>query len=118
MALLFVLLGYKYRRELTPVLLLELALVSTVLLPFCLPTMHERYSFSADVFSILYGFAYPRRFYIPVAINLLSFFSYYPFLFRSDLFPLRVLALFSLGVLCLLVYFLLRRLYGQEQVAA
>ena len=111
---LYILFGYKSRRELNPDLMIELALVSVVLLPFILPTMHERYGFPADVFSILYGFFFPRRVYIPLAINLLSFFSYYPFLFRSELFPQKVLAIFTLAVVCLLVYFLVKRLFGVE----
>ncbi len=111
----FILIGYKSPRPLERKTILELAVASAMIVPFFLPKMHERYFFAADVLSILYGFYFPRRFYIPLGINLASFFSYWPFLFEQDLFPLPVVAIFSFVILSTLVYFTVSDLYRQER---
>ena len=111
----FILIGYKSPRPLERKHILELAVASAMIVPFFLPKMHERYFFAADVLSILYGFYFPRRFYIPLGINLASFFSYWPFLFENDLFPLPVVAILSFVILSILVYFTVSDLYRQDQ---
>ena len=58
---------YKSPAKLTAQLLIELALISVVLMPFCLPRMHERYFYLADVLSIIVAFLIPSLFYVPVA---------------------------------------------------
>lgn len=63
------------------------------MMPYLLPKMHERYFFAADVITIVYGFYFPRYFYIPISVGLISFFSYFPFLFGGALLPLPVLAI-------------------------
>ncbi len=67
----------RWRNNLT----LRLALASVLLVPFTLPYMHERYFFAADCLAIVYGFYFPRRFYVPIAVVTISLFSYFPFLF-------------------------------------
>jgi len=86
--------------RLTDSLLLELALISTMLLPFMLPKMHERYFYLADLLSIIVAFYRPGFYFVPVAMISISFFSYQPTLFGSEPVPIGVLAA---GILCLLV---------------
>jgi len=69
--------------------ILKLSLVSTLLLPFTLPHMHERYFFPADVVSIVYAFYSPKRFFVPLIVGTASLLSYFPFLFREALIDLR-----------------------------
>ena len=48
--------------------IIELALLFTVIVPFLLPRMHERYFFMADIISLLYAFCFPKKFYIAIII--------------------------------------------------
>lgn len=61
--------------------LLELALIFSLLIPWSLPKMHERYFYLAEILSILYVVCNPKR--LPVAIGLLfgGFLIYSAYLF-------------------------------------
>ena len=89
----FIFLVVNSRQKISGTLLIHLALLTTLLVPFFLPRMHERYYFPADMISILYAFYYPKYFYIAIIINLVSFFAYLPFLFQIEAIPLSILAL-------------------------
>jgi Gpi18-like mannosyltransferase len=84
MVLLYIGSIYKSRIKLTPPVLVQLALVSVVFMPYFLPKMHERYLYSADALSIVFGFYFPEYFIIPVFINLFSFINYEKVLFQMD----------------------------------
>lgn len=93
----------KIRVVFSPRLLLQIALFSTLLLPFFLPRMHDRYFYPADVLSLVYVFYYPQKWYVPVLVISASFFCYLYFLFSTlTVFPFSVLAL-SIGLALLLV---------------
>ncbi|MFM7579157.1 MAG: hypothetical protein ACKO5Q_19770, partial [Microcystaceae cyanobacterium] len=77
-----------------------------LLMPYSLPKMHDRYFFAADLISIIYGFYFPPYFFVPVAINLVSLFSYFPFLWGVEVIPLKILSLVLAGVMGILVYHL------------
>jgi Gpi18-like mannosyltransferase len=79
--------------KLSPALLLELALLCAMWLPFLLPKMHERYFYPADVLSILLPFFVPQLFFVPVAMITVSFFAYQPTLFGVEPIPMGMLAL-------------------------
>lgn len=106
---------YKIRVPMTGGLLIELALVSVLLLPYFLPRMHERYFFAADVLSIVFAFYYPRFFFVPIGIGLISFFSYGPFLFQSTIVPLPILALAELAMLVVVAAHFVWSLLQQQQ---
>ena len=78
------------------------ALVSCVLIPFILPKMHDRYFFPADIISIVYAFYNPRYYYVPIAIGMISFFSYGPALFGSAQIPLQFLAI-GMGIILVIL---------------
>jgi Gpi18-like mannosyltransferase len=65
----------------TPNLLVFTALVSVALTPFLLPKMHDRYFYPADVFSLVVAFFVPGAWFLPVAYQIISLLSYFPFLF-------------------------------------
>jgi Gpi18-like mannosyltransferase len=88
----FALLIYEGQAKLTVPLLLKLALVSVLFVPFFLPKMHDRYFYPADVMSILYAFYFPEYFFVPVVIITASFFAYHPTLFEVETVPMGILA--------------------------
>ena len=92
-------------------LILRLALVSAILVPFTLPHMHERYFYPADVLSIVYAFYFPRYFFVPLLIIFASFFSYFPFLFGREIFALSHLALLMMIALVVTLVDLVLTLY-------
>jgi Gpi18-like mannosyltransferase len=99
---LFILGAYRSRAPLTSGRVVQLATFSVVLLPFVLPKMHERYFFPADVLSIVFAFYFPQYFYVPVLVGLMSFLSYTPFLFQTEIIPLPWLAFAPLLTLVIL----------------
>jgi Gpi18-like mannosyltransferase len=84
-------------------LILESALLSTLLLPFLLPRMHERYFYPADILSIAYAFYRPRHFWVPIAIELISLFSYAPYLLGREIIPMPYVAV---GMAMVLIFVL------------
>jgi Gpi18-like mannosyltransferase len=107
---LFVLAVYKSPAQVTPGALVQWATFSALLAPYVLPKMHERYFFAADVLSIAYAFFFPRHFFVPLLIGGVSFFAYLPFLFNTEVIPLRLLALVQLATLAILFRHLLTTL--------
>jgi Predicted integral membrane protein len=107
----FCLLVWKSRVELDKDVLLRLALISTLIVPFFLPRMHERYFFPADVLAIIYAFYFPRYFFVAIVIMLCSFFSYFPFLFGRTVVTLPYLSIFMAAMLVVVVVDTVRTLY-------
>ncbi|HZO71543.1 MAG TPA: hypothetical protein VFB60_05030 [Ktedonobacteraceae bacterium] len=105
------------RKKLTPVRIIRLSFLFSLLLPFFLPTMHERYFYLADVFSIVYAFYMPRRFYLAMITQLTSFLSYMPFLFGNPTIPLPYVAFGPLFVVAIVVWDLIVDLYWRETVS-
>ena len=101
--------------RLTRSLLLELALISAMLLPFLLPKMHERYFYVADLLSIMVGFYQPSLFFVPVLMITISFFAYQPTLFGVEPVPIGLLALGVFLVLIVLSRHALPRLFPRSQ---
>ena len=98
----------------TPALLVAFATASVIFAPFVLPRMHERYFFAADVLSIVLAFYVPRLFPVALIVQLTSFFVYVPYLFKTELFSVRVLALFELTAIVLLFVWIARELRSQQ----
>lgn len=89
--------------------LLELALIFSLLIPWALPRMHERYFYLAEILSIVYVAVYPKR--APVAVSLLfgGFLIYSAYLFGEvPILSLRLVAA-AYGIILL---YLCIRLYG------
>lgn len=104
---LFVLIVHKSGVALTNGRLLQIGLLSTLLMPYLLPKMHERYFFAADILSLILVFYYPRLVLIPLLVIAASFFSYFPFLFNKIIIPLPTLAFFPLAAILILLWHLL-----------
>jgi len=102
---------YRSTVKLSPNLLIELALVSVVLVPFFLPKMHERYFYLADILSIVFAFYVPAYFFVPLLMITVSFFAYQPTLFGVEPVPMGLLALGVFFVLVALLRHALPRLF-------
>jgi Gpi18-like mannosyltransferase len=87
--------------------LISLALLSVLFPPFLLPGMHERYFFAADVLSLIFAFAVRWGWYPFVLIQTASFFSYFPFLFRSEPIDIGMLAILNLIAMAFVIIKLL-----------
>ena len=108
MVFFFVTLVYKSRAPLTNERMIEWAMLSVLIVPYFLPKMHDRFFFPADIFAVLLAFYFPSLFFVPIVICLVSFFSYFPFLFGYEVIPLRYLALVLLTMIVLLARHLFR----------
>ena len=80
--------------------IVHLALFSTVLLPFFLPKMHDRFFFAADVLAIVFAFYRPRYWYAPIALAVVSGSTYPQFVLGVTTIPTPVAAF---GMLLLLL---------------
>jgi hypothetical protein len=107
----FILIIIKSQAKLTPVLIMETAFLSVLVIPFVLPKMHQRYFFPADILSIAFGFYLPTYFYVPLVVTLVSFFSYQYFLFGVEPISVSNLALVTLTIIAIVVSKVLRDLY-------
>jgi Gpi18-like mannosyltransferase len=112
--LIYVAVILKSRVRLSKHLIVQLALLSALLVPYFLPKSHDRYFYPSDILSIVYGFFFPGYFYIPLAANLISFFIYEPFLFGTNIFPQTVLALALLIVIIIVIRQMMLALYKPE----
>jgi Gpi18-like mannosyltransferase len=80
------------KEQVTPDILLKIALVFALAIPFLLPEMHERYFYLADAVSIIYAFYFPRLFFIAIIQQLCSLLSYAPFLLHTQIVSLAYVA--------------------------
>jgi Gpi18-like mannosyltransferase len=72
------------RIELTPTRIVLATAVCSVLVPFFLPAMHERYFYLADALTVVAAFYLPRRLWaLPVLEQFASAFAYAPFLLAT-----------------------------------
>jgi Gpi18-like mannosyltransferase len=65
--------------------LAALSFLCCVGLPWMLPSMHERYFYMADVFSLLYVMLQPRRWYLAPLTLYASYAGYHAYLFQAYL---------------------------------
>lgn len=80
------------KKQLTPAIIVKVALVFALAIPFFLPEMHERYFYLADVISIIYAFYFPRYFFVAVIMQLCSLLSYAPYFLQTPIVDLSYIA--------------------------
>ncbi len=89
--------------------LIRLFFISSLLVPFVLPRMHERYFYMADVMSFIYFMTNRKKWYIPVTVIISSVVGYIWY-FTSEpnpgilIFDQRYLALALLAILATELY--------------
>jgi Gpi18-like mannosyltransferase len=108
------------KKLLTTEIILKVALVFALAIPFLLPEMHERYFYLADVLSIVYAFYFPRYFFVAIIVQLCSLLSYAPYLQGSQIVSLAYVAVAVLIVTVITFVDLVRTLYpdiGKKEIA-
>jgi Gpi18-like mannosyltransferase len=97
---------YKFGRNISNVNMLKLATLLLFSITFLLPQMHERYFYIADVFSLILFFSISLKyFFVYLAAQITSFFSYSIFLFKVlPVVPMQILSLVELTIIIYLVY--------------
>ena len=108
------------RKPITADIILKLALVFALTIPFLLPEMHDRYFYLADIMSIIYAFYFSCYWYVALIEQFCSFFSYTPFFSNLQGVNISHLTYETFGVLFLMVVTLadlVRMLYPNIRVA-
>jgi Gpi18-like mannosyltransferase len=93
--------------------IVKMALISTLAVPFLLPKMHERYFFLADVMALVYAFWFPKKFWVGVAIAFISFTVYIQAVIGGnipEIFQQQYNALWVMFILIYLIYDLIKGL--------
>ncbi|MFG1609763.1 glycosyltransferase 87 family protein [Actinoplanes sp. NPDC049265] len=98
------------RVEFTPARIVLAAATFSILVPYTVPGMHERYFYLADVLTLVLAFYRPRLWYVPVLVQTASLLSYGPYLFGRDapLMPPMVLGTVMLAALLVTGHTLVR----------
>jgi Gpi18-like mannosyltransferase len=86
--------------DLTDDMVVSLALLSVLFVPYILPYMHERYYYPADILSVIFAFYFPEKFYVPVVTVLSSTYVVCHNLFNAHFVHIRILSVLML--FCLL----------------
>jgi Gpi18-like mannosyltransferase len=90
--------------ELTTSQIVMGAAVSTLLVPYFLPGMHDRYFYPADTLSVVAAFYLPRKLWpLPILEQFASAFSYAPFLLGKNLVDFRILSTIMLDAVLLIL---------------
>lgn len=76
----------------------------TIIIPFVLPKMHDRYFYPAAMFAIILPFYLPKLRLVPIALQSTSLLSYTSFLRGREILPLAVPAFINGILVCVLVY--------------
>jgi Gpi18-like mannosyltransferase len=93
--------------------IVKMALISTLAVPFLLPKMHERYFFLADVMALVYAFWFPKKFWVGVVITFISFTVYIQAVIGGnipEIFQQQYNALWIMFILIYLIYDLIKGL--------
>jgi Gpi18-like mannosyltransferase len=97
---------YQKKQALTQKNIISIALISTFMMPYFLPKMHDRYLFTVDMISIIYAFYFPKYWFVPIVIMGSSLLSYTDFLMGKRLVSHHVLAVILLALFITLLYHL------------
>ena len=102
---------YQKKFRITPQYMLTLVVFTGELITFCLPCMHERYGFIAEIFAFIYGLFGWKRMCIAIGFELLTLITYTRYLFGSTIAYLYPLT----GIMLVLILFVGYDLYQQMQ---
>lgn len=91
--------------------LVELGLIFSLMIPWLLPRMHERYFYLAELLSLTYGAMYPRRIAVPAILMTGGFLVYSQYLFGgAPILSLRLVAAIYGALLLYLLWQLMQNL--------
>lgn len=104
------------RRHVDNSVLLGMAVVLCIGVPFFLPHMHDRYFFLADVLSFALAVAFPWESLIPALVSFGSLLGYHAYLRLRYLLPMRYGGLAMLFALLLSIVFVAARLEKNKKI--
>lgn len=90
---------YKKKIKFDKKAIIDFALWSILLCNFFLPQMHDRYLFMADVIALIYWVLNKDKYYIPIAIEMISLNGYMYLLFGGGAINMSLLSIFYLVIL-------------------
>ena len=79
--------------------------------------MHDRYMFSADVLSIIYFMINKEKWYIPLAINFVSTYCYFAYLFENVSIPIAYVSVLLFVIICILTKDIIKSLFPKRDVS-
>ena len=94
--------------------LVSVGLFFALLTPFLLPHMHERYYFLADLTSVVFAFWFPKKWGVAFTVCIASAYAVCHNLFGTDFFPVELLGVVLLFIICVMARHLTERLRGRE----
>lgn len=97
-------------RKYSQTAILMIATLILLVLPFVLPTIHERYLFSAEIFLIITAFVVPKFAWAAVLMQIISTMTYLTYFTQANQNPPIPFAWLSLGV-ALIIYSLGKEIY-------
>lgn len=101
--------AFLHRDELDDRAVAVCALLTTLGIPWLLPSMHDRYFYLAEMFALLYVIYYPKRWYVAVMTTFASAGGYWAYLVQNRLSDeLEMFALVFLEVLILVAVWMVR----------
>ena len=102
------------KRKLTKKEIVSLGLWCVLTSVFFLPHMHDRYMFSADILSIIYLILNKEKWYIPLAINFVSTYCYFAYLFENVSIPISYVSILLFVVICILTKDIIKSLFPKS----
>ena len=81
--------------------IIEFAIWSILIATFFLPHMHDRYIYMADLIGLLYLIYNKKKFYIPLAIEFVSLYTYMYYLFGNPGISIQVVSILNFVLLTL-----------------
>lgn len=95
--------------KLRPCDYITLAMITVMICTYFLPSMHERYMFTADILAIIYLFLAPKHYFVTLIIWFISVNTYLPYLYGfGPIIDYRIMSLVYLALLVFLIIDLLR----------
>jgi len=109
---------YRYEFEFTDKLIIAVSYLFTVMLPFVLPHMHERYFYLADITAVIFAFVYYKKSYISVLTVYASFRVVMRYLFDNENTKINFvyMAFIMLIGIVLLCQFLINEISNQKKL--
>jgi len=83
---------------------IRLAFICSILIPFILPGMHERYMFLGDALSVLYFLVFRKNIHFPIGILLVSTYSYIRLSRFNDILPMEPAFVIYTIIIVLAIY--------------
>lgn len=94
--------------------IITLGIWSVVIVTYTLPGMHERYMFVVDVLIIIYFILYRKHLLFAITLLLITFNSHIRYLFKTDLIPMKLIAIIYLVQIFIFTYSFLKEFIKED----